>query len=338
MGAPPRVSVVIPAYRRMDLLERTIACLLAQDYPPAHCEVVVVDHPGGGAAEVVRRAATPDGPTVRLLPDAPVQAMHKRNLGAAAATGDYVLFVNDDIWAEPGLVAEHVRAHAAYAPGPVAVLGHVEQSPEMPYSPFVEAYRPYAYEELAGCAGRPVKWWYFYAPNVSLPRRTLLEGGFRFREDWPELVHEDVELGYRWARAGYNLIYNPGARAQHFHPHTLASACRLQESIGRHLPRLERLVDEPHLLERYGVFSWRNRPRAVLRGLVRQALFNAATLPLVERWLGRQARNTDVSRWLYWKVLLHYTNLGYRQGLAASGPPRPARPAGKVRRARAGGR
>jgi hypothetical protein len=80
------------------------------------------------------------------------------------------------------------------------------------------------------------------------------------------------------------------------------------------LPRLERLVPEARLCERYGVFSWRNSPRAIVRGLVRRMLFNELTLPVVEDWLNRQTRNSRVTHWLYWKVLLHYTNRGYHEG------------------------
>jgi glycosyltransferase involved in cell wall biosynthesis len=315
----PIFSIVIPAYVRMDLLERTVGHLLAQDYPADRFEIVIVDHDGGQAAPVAERLARPSTAPVRLFYCADRSAMAKRNLGARVSTGDYVLFHNDDIWSKATLLREHARTHLAHAPRPVAVLGHVDQSPEMPYSPFIEAYRPYAYDELRTRAEQPVHWWYFYAPNVSLPRQVMLDGGFFFREDWPELVHEDVELGYRWTRAGYDLVYNPLARADHFHPHTLSSAARLQESLGRHLPRLERLAPEPRLRERYGVFSWRNSPRSIARGLVRQALFNQVTLPGVERWLERQPRNTRLSRWLYWKVLLHYTNRGYRQGRSLYG-------------------
>lgn len=310
----PSFTVVIPAYKRMDLLRRTIGCLVAQDYPADRYEVVVVDHEGGDADPVVAAFSTAPC-TVRRVVCGAVSATAKRNTGARVGSGEYVLFHNDDMLSEPWLLKEHARTHAESAPEAIAVLGHVEQSAEMPATPFIEAYRPYAYAQLAGMHGQAVRWWYFYAPNVSLPRRAMLEGGFLFREDWPELVHEDVELGYRWCSSGRRLIYNANAVAHHYHPHTLASAARLQESLGRHLPRLEQLVPEARLTERYGVFSWRNSRRAIVRGLVRQTLFNSVTLPAVERWLDAQRSNTPLSRWLYWKVLLHYTNRGYRQGL-----------------------
>jgi hypothetical protein len=188
----------------------------------------------------------------------------------------------------------------------------------MPYSPFTEFHQPYAYAELADRADQPVKWWYFYTPNVSVPRSVLVECGLLFREHWPEIAHDDIELGYRWTRAGHDLVYNPRAWGEHYHPHSLRSACRQQEGIGRSLPDFQRFVSEPRLLERYGVFDWSNSPRAVVRGLLREALFNAATVPMALRWLEAQRRNTRLTRWMYWKVLLHYTNRGYRQARAGA--------------------
>jgi glycosyltransferase involved in cell wall biosynthesis len=317
--AQPSFSIILPAYKRMDLLEQTIRHLVALDYPTDRYEVIVVDHVGGTATELAERLARESDCTVRLAHCAAVDAPSKRNFGVRSAVGEYVVFMNDDIWAEPNLLAEHARTHRDFAPEPVAVLGHVYQSPSMPYSAFIEFYRPYAYGALSDKADQPVDWHYFWAPNISLPRQRLLEGQFFFREDWPELCHEDVELGYRWLQSGHLLVYNPQARAEHFHPHTLESAANLQEMIGRYLPLLEKLVDEPRLTERYGVFSWHNSLRGVSRGLVRAAIFNSATVPTVQNWLSRQPRNGRLTRWLYWKVLLHYTNRGYRRGRLATG-------------------
>jgi GT2 family glycosyltransferase len=317
-AAQPSFSVVIPAYERTELLQQTLQVLTEIDYPSDRYEIVIVDHPGGSAETAVTRSAASSRCAVRLERCAAVDAPSKRNLGARLAGGELVLFLNDDIWPAADMLTEHARTHRAHSPAAVAVLGNVEQSPSMPFSPFVEFYRPYAYGAIESRADRAVDWHYFWAPNISVPRRVLQNGDFYFREDWPALVHEDVELGYRWQRAGHMIVYNPRARAQHYHPHTLDSAARLQETIGRYLPLLEQLVEEPGLVERYGVFSWHNSPRGIVRGLVRGALFNAVTVPPIQGWLARRQRNSWLTRWLYWKVLLHYTNRGYQRGQHAA--------------------
>jgi glycosyltransferase involved in cell wall biosynthesis len=311
---------VIPTYNRADVLARTLQHLVDQDYPAASYEIIVVDNSTDETPAVVAAAARAAPVPIRLFAHSDRLPAVKRNLGLRAATGEYVLFMNDDVWADPCLLREHAASHAAHDQ-PIAVLGHVDQSPEMPRTPFLDWYQPFAYFELAGLGDQAVPYRYCWSINLSLPREEMLGRGLLFHEDWAEIGHEDVELGYRWTSAGRQVVYNPRARGLHYHPHTLDSACRLQESIGRGLRDLERLVPDPHLLERYGVLSWRNRPRAVARGLVRQLLFNGATMLAVQRWLNRQRRNSTLTRWLYWKVMLHYTNRGYRQA-----PPRFPRP------------
>lgn len=307
----PSFSIVIPTYNRADVLARTLRHLIDQDYPAASYEIIVVDNSTDATPEVVAALARDARVPIRLFADSEQLPAVKRNIGIRAATGDYVLFMNDDVWAEPRLLREHARSHAADS-DPIAVVGHVDQSPEMPSSPFLDWYLPFAYFELAGLEDQPVSYRYSWSINLSLPRGEMLARGLLFHEDWAEIGHEDVELGYRWTQAGRKLVYNAHARGTHFHPHTLDSACRLQESIGRGLRDLERLIPDPGLLERYGVFSWRNQPRSVVRGLARQALFNGATVPPLQRWLNRQSRNSRLTRWMYWKIMLHYTNRGYR--------------------------
>ncbi len=322
----PTFSVVMPTYNRAEVVERTLRHLAAQDYPRERYEVLVADNSTDGTAERAERVAAETGARIRVLRLTDRLPAVKRNAALRAAEGELMLFMNDDIWAAPDFLREHARTHGEHAGEPIAVLGHVEQSGEMPPTAFLEWYRPFAYQELEGRDGQAVEWRYFWSINVSLARSEMLGRGLCFHEDWAEIGHEDVELGYRWARAGRRLFYNPRARGDHFHPHTLDSACRLQASIGRGLRDLEVLVPEPGLLERYGVWSLSNSPRAVLRGAVRELLFNRATTPPVKRWLERRPRNSALTRRLYWKVLLRHTNDGYRSAAPRRPVPLPIGP------------
>ena len=96
--------------------------------------------------------------------------------------------------------------------------------------------------------------------NLSFPRQVMLDRNLLFHEDWAVIGSEDVELGRRWTLAGLDLIYEPRAWGEHYHPHDLDSASRLQESIGRGLRDLEHLVQDPTMLESYGIFTWHNSP------------------------------------------------------------------------------
>jgi glycosyltransferase involved in cell wall biosynthesis len=332
MIAAPTISVIVPTYqtdRRAAIVEPTLRSLLAQDYPAELVEIVVVDDPGDDSRETVERvtadATHRGGPAVRLVRlDERLPAV-KRNRGLKLATGDIVFFINDDLRFAPNVLSEHVATHQRWDED-IAVLGYCPQSPDMATTPFIEFYEPFAYQRMREYVDGPTPYQFFWSMNLSMPRHTMLGRNLVFHEYWAHIGHEDVELGWRWTRAGLKAIYNPRAVGEHYHPHTVAGACQLQETIGRGLRDLEVLVPDDELLERYGIFSWGNRPRAVARGLARRALFNNATAPLLTRWLDARTRNTTLTRWCYWKVLLHSTNYGYRSEPQRTPVPLTTRP------------
>ena len=325
MSDLPFISVIAPTYNRSDVVETTLEYLIAQNYPNDRYEVILVDNSSDDTPAMAERVGRQAPIPISLIwVDERLPAV-KRNIGLEAARGDLVMFINDDVWFDPNALLEHARAHEALG-GPGAVLGHVYQSDKMPPTPFIEAYEPFAYHEIEGQADQLVSYRYFWSMNLSLPRATMLERNLRFHEDWAQIGHEDIELGYRWSKAGLPIVYNPRITGEHYHPHTLDSACRLQASVGAGLRDLEKLIPDPGLLERYGIFSWHNSPRSVVRGLVRRALFNRVTVPTVARWLNEREHNTAVSRWLYWKVLLHFTNDAYRRTAPRWPTPTPTLP------------
>jgi glycosyltransferase involved in cell wall biosynthesis len=305
------VSVILPTYNRSDVVERTIRHVASQTYPPEAVEILVCDNSNDGTPEMVKRVAGEVDPLVRLVSSDERLPAVKRNQGLGEAEGDLVLLLNDDVWLRPDALAAHAQAHVTYG-GPVAVLGHVEQSAQMPSTPFVDWYRPFAYDEIAGRGGH-VPYRYFWSMNISLPRKVMLSRRLVFHEDWANIGHEDVELGYRWTRAGYPIVYEPRAWGEHYHPHDLDSACRLQYSVGRGLRDLAVLIPEPGLLERYGVLTFSNSRRSIMRALGRKAVFNRWTVPTVQRRISRLTRRNGLAEWSYWKIMLHHTERGWRE-------------------------
>ena len=111
---PPTVSVVVVHYRQQAELDRTLAALHRQTHPAELTEVIVVDDGSPEPPEV------PDG--VRLLrqADKGFRAARARNLGASAATGDVLCFLDADTVPEPGYLARLARL-PALAPEAVVV-------------------------------------------------------------------------------------------------------------------------------------------------------------------------------------------------------------------------
>ncbi|MGX6607343.1 glycosyltransferase family 2 protein [Micromonosporaceae bacterium Da 78-11] len=111
---PPTVSVVIAHYRQQAELDRTLAALRRQRHPADRTEVIVVDD---GSPELPR---VPAG--VRLLgqADEGFRVAAARNLGASAATGDVLCFLDADTVPEPDYLTRLARL-PALAPEAVVV-------------------------------------------------------------------------------------------------------------------------------------------------------------------------------------------------------------------------
>jgi len=98
----PFVSCVCPTYRRPKLLENSIACFLAQDYPADRRELVILDDAGqiapqqGDGWEVISMARR-----FRSLPE-------KFNALAGLARGDVLVVWEDDDIYLPWHIASHV--------------------------------------------------------------------------------------------------------------------------------------------------------------------------------------------------------------------------------------
>jgi GT2 family glycosyltransferase len=99
----PRFSVVIATLGRPDVLRETLATIARCDPPPA--EVIVVDGDAAGSAADVATAARARYARARTGLTA------QRNAGLDLATGDVVVFLDDDTDVGPGLLAALGRAY-----------------------------------------------------------------------------------------------------------------------------------------------------------------------------------------------------------------------------------
>ncbi len=170
-----KCSVVIATRNRAALLDGALASLRAQIGAP-DIEAIVIDN---GSADDTSAVAARHGATV-LFEAQPNRAL-ARNAGLAAASGEIVLFVDDDVILPPFFVAAHARAHAD------EIFPHVVTGPIV---------------NVSDAQTRPVPTFlngsnaFFCTCNVSVPRNALnAVGGFDPAFD--KYGWEDTELGAR---------------------------------------------------------------------------------------------------------------------------------------------
>ena len=109
------LSVVLPTCNKKDLLARTLTALVRQQLEGEWEIVVVDDGSGDGTDELLAGFVAKHSRLVRQVSAGRnLGRAGARNLGARAALGEWVLFMDDDIVAPPGLLAAH-RPDAAIA-------------------------------------------------------------------------------------------------------------------------------------------------------------------------------------------------------------------------------
>ncbi|MBK9595723.1 MAG: glycosyltransferase [Rhodocyclales bacterium] len=182
------ITVAIPTYRREQVLLNSLDYLLALIPPPA--EILVLDQterhePATGQRLMELHAA---GRIRWLKLDTPSipQAM---NRGLLEARQDIVLFMDDDIRPEPGLIAAHAAAHQAHAE--VLVAGRVIQ----PWEEGID----FSGESSFRFAGVNAFWIdEFMGGNFSVRREAALALG-GFDENFVRVAYRfEAEFAHRW--------------------------------------------------------------------------------------------------------------------------------------------
>ena len=117
------VSVVIPAYNEQDVIRRTIASVLASQYPLV--EVLVVDDGStDSTADAVREMARRN-PRVVLIRQANSGKASALNHGLSRARGDYIVTLDADTNLTPTTVGNMIRHFAVDADGRLGAVAGV---------------------------------------------------------------------------------------------------------------------------------------------------------------------------------------------------------------------
>src|SRR4030095_2311933 len=102
-----QVSVIVPTRNRPEKLAQLLDCLSTQTIDRAHYQIVVVDD-GSSPPVAFSNMQCPSSIIVRL--DGKERSA-ARNQGAAAASCDLLVFLDDDMSLDRDFLASHLAAH-----------------------------------------------------------------------------------------------------------------------------------------------------------------------------------------------------------------------------------
>jgi GT2 family glycosyltransferase len=161
-----------------------------------------------------------------------------RNVGVLNSKTDYILFIDSDMIPHPNLVEEHLKTLRQN--NSLAVVGlemrtlsleeydntlkildniskntsslkfELEKVFSLSYSNYSRKVRK----------KRFIDWFKFLTGNLSTYREAIIKASL-FDLSFVSYGFEDLELGYRYSKMGYKILFNPKAMTLHLHPLTL---------------------------------------------------------------------------------------------------------------------
>jgi GT2 family glycosyltransferase len=268
----PDASVVVPTAGRRDSVARLLASLSRQTLGTDRFEVIVVlNHVTDGTDELVRQFEAP----YRLI----VLQEEKRgraaacNAGAAQATAEIAVFLDDDMEPSPGWLAAHCERHRET---PRAVVMGAVPVAVTERTPPLERWIARNFEEHHArlrSPDRPFHLRDFYTGNASFPRAVFAEVG-GFDDAYTQYGHEDLELLVRLREANVDVVFEPRAAATQSYDKTFAAFARDMRGTGRTAVQLA----ERHPGAADDLTAFRAGPRGW--SVVRALLVRASRYPL----------------------------------------------------------
>lgn len=297
LPATPELSVLLPTCNREEALQRTFLALEKQSVEVGLFEIIVVDDGSSdGTVEVLNRfAETTDSRFSYAILKENGGPARARNIGLSICRGCVILIIGDDIEPEVSLLEKHLLYHRQKPGEEYALLGYVS---------FPDALQPNAFMRWLEKDGRKYFFNYadlspnqqagpifFYTCNVSV-KASLLDRSGWFDESFPFASHEDLELGYRLADKGMQLVYDPSARGSHWHMLSVRGIARRVYLMGYSAVLFWQKVDEKG--------GW-------LKKVVRRMLaWFSTTPPVIGLWsrLHRKQYQEEKSYPVQWHILL----------------------------------
>lgn len=230
------ISVIVPTLQAEAHLPGLLHALRAQSLPPT--EIIVIDSSSRDGTVAATRAAAC---RVEVIPRASFNHGGTRNLAARLATGEFLVFLTQDVTPADShfleALVEPLRQGCA-----AAFARQLPREGATPPERFLRQsnYPPQpARRRLADLPRLGVKT-FFFSNAASAIARNSFETVGGFPED--VVICEDILLSARLIRAGFEVVYAADARVYHSHCYTVSGQFRRYFDIGVTMGRAKELL------------------------------------------------------------------------------------------------
>lgn len=226
-----RASIIIPTYNRCQSLERALQSVAKLDLPGGQFEVVVIDNNSTDNTPNVAHRFRNAGIPLKYVKETRLSFTVARHTGADAASGEILSYIDDDVVVDSGWLA--AVSDAFEGDQAVGIVGGpIFPTFEVEPPDWIKQYYPMSgWLSLLDRGPDLHETHDAYGPNFSVRKDMLqLVGGFPAdtigveAEGRPGVVEKiyvgsgDVGLCAKVRKAGYKVIYAPGALVHHVIP------------------------------------------------------------------------------------------------------------------------
>lgn len=265
LESPPSVSVVIVTRGRPQRVLRTVLSILGCRFPHERYDVIIVDTPEEGEPPLdFADADLPEDATVTVVVEPEPGISRGRNRGLREATGEIVVFADDDVDVDPNwlptLIAGFELGDRVDAVSGPTLPAAIETPTERWFEGFGGLQRGYetrVYSLDEPPSDQPL---FPFIPGALGSGRSMAfrrdafraSGGFdvALGPPTPTLAGEDIEGLLRFVLDGRQVVHEPAALVWHAHPREYGMLRRRMWGYGLGLSACvtKSVVDKPRLL------------------------------------------------------------------------------------------
>lgn len=292
----PLVSIVILSYNRLSDLKETVA--VCADYTYPNLERIVVDNCSkDGSGDYVRHLPEPFIPIV--IEPRNVGSAQGHSTGMRAATGKYVIVMDDDAFVEDRAIYEMVKLFEAHENLGVISFNILNYFAEYEAGRTRTYARDYAAREIDSAYN-------LFTESAAAFRKSVLEE-VNYHQYEYFYYGEDTELGLRILASGYNIRIAENMFAYHKISNVFRDNRMGQKNgIRNALWMICQYFPDKMVLRHLLTFLWLTAVAVVRK---RQGVYVQAWYEACSNLFTMQKRRKPLTRELFGKVLFPYKSI-----------------------------